>query len=87
MYVGRQQDEVKWQKREKGSVMAKKGKCPKCGSPDTFIWNGWAWRDGIKNIHRRRCACGKMYGVKDEEGYKKLEGINAGSRETTHANR
>lgn len=73
-------------------IKEKEEACPKCGSPDTWIWMGWAWRkDGSgvskKNIHRRRCSCGKMYSVVDNEGYNKLEGINAECGEPTNGSR
>lgn len=36
-------------------------KCNRCGSKN-YIYAGWGWRKGIKNVHRRRCCnCGKIY--------------------------
>lgn len=41
-------------------------KCNRCGS-GVFIYVGWDWRKGVKNIHRHRCkACGKVYTLPDD---------------------
>jgi ribosomal protein S27AE len=38
-------------------------KCPKCGSTE-WTFSGWQWRNGSKNVHRRRCSkegCGYIF--------------------------
>jgi len=62
----------------------KEASCPRCGEKKKWTWQGWTWRTNgkgsdeyIKDVHQRRCACGKLYGVIDKEGYKnKMEEEN-----------
>ena len=47
-------------------------KCNRCGSKN-YIYFGWGWFKGVKNVHKRRCKeCGKIYslhnGVEDVGG-------------------
>jgi len=42
-------------------------KCNRCGSGN-YIYAGWGWRGGIKNVHRHRCKdCGKIYTLPSDD--------------------